>query len=332
MVTKNAVPKLPVEEGKKSLQFLRSLKDDELKNIDFSEIKKHTNVLVRMSFAGGILPSLSTSVLRGVVLPFSDVDDAKCIKKLSRFSYPPKSTNFALNRASSNLRQVFYGAVPTAGFEDLTNFAAVLEISPDPKTKKVDGNYEYIGLTKWLIKEDMFCATVGIHHSLTPANNWSKEMSKFSKDMFSEIPDGDFADEVQKFMAEQFTQEVKKGEEFRYKISAAYGDGLFDAGVDAIMYPSVKMEGKTFNIAIRSDSVQECLDPEIAARGTMLTEDELVYGWYLVCERIYSSRDQNQETIEIKWDVPPSGTQITGNDIARYLKIVESGGKLGMVS
>src|SRR5690606_26849545 len=107
-------PVIPYEEGRIALDFLKTA---DLERVDFSVVKKRTDILVRCGFSGGELEPHTHSIFRGMVVK---EDDIPLIKKVSRISYRPrrKTDGFSLNRASTNKYQVLYGGVPTLDLQD----------------------------------------------------------------------------------------------------------------------------------------------------------------------------------------------------------------------
>jgi len=303
---------IPVEEGKRALDFLRNA---DLEKTEFEEIKKKTDILVRCGFAAGDFAPLSHWIFRGVVLK---VEEIPSVKKVGRISYRPKNAKdlFSLNRASSNRHEVFYGGIPTPDFRD-AHVAAILEIDNIRNINFPEDDYEYIGLGLWFVKKPFLVASLGMNSTIAENNQWARSMANFENEFCETIENGTFINDVSKFMASEFGKEIPAGMDHLYKISAAYGDSLFDVGVGGIMYPSLQTKGKSFNIAIKGNMIDAgYIDIEAAAiiRG-MKAKDKIYWGWFLHCERVYGD--------ELNWVEPPSFTQITGNDLERFKKIVE---------
>ena len=306
---------IPVEDGKRSLEFLRNA---DLATTDYADIKKHTDILARCGFTGGELGALKHYIFRGVVI---DVHEFPKITKVERISYRPKKEgdSFQLNRASSNKYQVFYGAIPTPEFKD-TKVAAVLEIDNIRNEDFPEDQYEYIALGMWFVKKPFIVASVGMHSEIAEKNQWARSVKGNDNELYNLSKNSSFIKEVAQFIGSEFGKAVPSGQDHLYKISAAYGDTIFDLGIGAIMFPSVQMVAKTFNVAIRSDLVDnQFIDIDAAAviRGSKIGK-EIIWGWYMQCPRVYGD--------ELKWEEPPPPSRISQNDLERFRKIIEKEG------
>lgn len=306
---------IPIREGKQALEFLKNVN---LANVDYEEIKKHTDVLVRCGFTGGEFEPLKHYIFRGVVI---DVNEFPKIRHVRRISYRPKKDDdsFQLNRASSNKYQVFYGAIPTPEFDD-TKVAAVLEIDNIRNEDFPEDRYEYIAMGMWFVKKPLLVVTAGMHSDIANKNQWAQSMVIRDHQLCDLSENADFIKEVMQFMGSEFGKTVPTGQDHLYKISAAYGDSLFDLGIHAIMFPSVQMKAKTFNVAIRSELIDsEYIDIEAAAimRGSKIGK-EIFWGWYMQCPRVYGK--------ELKWEETPPASRISQNDLERFRKIIENDG------
>lgn len=308
--------KIPIDDGKRALEFLRSA---DLKKVPFLRIKEQTDILVRCGFSVGIAQPLEHWIFRGVVV---DLEKLPEFSNLSRINYRPRKQGdtFFLNRASSNKYQVFYGAVPTPDFDD-AKVAAVLEIDSIRKDTFPENEYEYIAIGMWFTSKQFTAANVGMHSDVIGGSQWAKNIVVKDSEFCDQLEHGPFIKEIMQFMGKEFGKEIPEGEDYLYKISAAYGDSLFDQGVPAIMFPSWQTRGKTFNLAMRSEAVDDkCIDIETAAivRGLKVSK-EIFWGLYLQCPRIYGD--------SIRWDEPPRVSQITGNEIDLFRKIIAEKGR-----
>src|SRR5689334_4341506 len=101
-----------IEEVKEILAYLKSV---DLMTIEYSEIRKRTDILVKVGFMGVEFPEYGNKyrlvIYRGRVLK----DVSNLFVRVDQISYPPLSedgnSTLTLNRASTNKFQTFYGAV-----------------------------------------------------------------------------------------------------------------------------------------------------------------------------------------------------------------------------
>ena len=307
---------IPISEGKKALAFL---KNANLETVKFDEIKRHTDILVKCGFMAGEFTPNSHWIFRGVVV---DVEEIPNIKKVGRISYRPRKKNdpSLLKRASSNKYQIFYGSIPTPDFGD-AGIASILEIDNIREENFPEDQYEYVVIGMWFIKKTFLAASVGMHSTIAENSNWAKNIVIQDKGIYEHIDDTGFISEVMQFIGSEFSKNVPKEKEYLYKISAAYGDSLFDLGIDSILFPSVKTAARSFNVAIMSNVVDnQFIDIETSAitRGNKI-EKEVFWGWYLQCPKVYGD--------DLKWSEPPGFSQISQNDLSYFRKIIEANGK-----
>jgi hypothetical protein len=158
---------------------------------------------------------------------------------------------------------------------------------------------EYIQIGKWSVNKGFNLAVVGNHSDLVANNQFAKNLKKVHADLVASLGDrGEAIDIVAEFMSHEFSKKVNEDEKWKYKISAAYGDGLFDSGIDAIQFPSVKSEGRCFNIALHSALVDSSLSIDVAAITRLRKIDKQIFvDWFLQSPTISDGR--------FKWEEPP---------------------------
>jgi hypothetical protein len=225
-----------------------------------------------------------------------------------------------LNRASTNKFEVFYGAFPIPGVDDVI-LPAIVEIDSIRENDFPEEEYEYVAIGEWFVRMPFVVAAVGMHSDLAGNNEWAKNIVKFDRQFCDQFEHGEFILEVMNFMGVEFSRTITKEQDYLYKISAAYGDSLFEAGVEGILYPSVQTGGKSINIAVRGDVVDHCLDINLCGivKGAKISSN-IFYGWHLQCPRINGQ--------EIKWEIPPSNGQIWQADLRIFRSYMnENGGK-----
>lgn len=280
----------------KAIEELRSF---DLKTTDYSEIKRRADILVRAGFMVALFPMNHLPIYRGRV-----VNPASVFHEVSLLSYPPKSKNSELtfNRLSSNKFQVFYGAMmpQETRFDQITAMIEVGSIMREDFT----ADEEHVQLGKWKVTKDFTIAILGLHSNLASSNVNAQEMKKRHTDLTSSLDEaGELIEMVAEFMSREFSKKVEKGSEWEYKISAAYGDALFEAGVKAIQFPTVKGEGRSFNVALRKDLVDAAMQIEVAAITRLRKiNKEIIVDWFLQSPTISSGR--------FRWEEPPRSAVI----------------------
>ncbi|HMK59062.1 MAG TPA: hypothetical protein VK462_08395, partial [Nitrososphaeraceae archaeon] len=279
-----------------------------LKTTDYVEIRRHTDVLVKAGFLGANFPKYHQPIYRGRVVRPDNV-----FHEVSKISYPPKSdpADQSFNRLSTNKFQVFYGAMMPQE-RRLDQITAMIEVGSILE-KSFSGEEEYIQIGMWSVKEDFLIAILVLHSKLAGANQQVQKMKEIHTDLtrtFNE--EGELIEIVAEFMSHELSKKVEKGKEYEYKISAAYGDALFEAGIKAIQFPSVKAEGRSFNIVLHKDLVDKAMDIEVAAITRLRKINaEIIVDWFLQSPIIADGK--------FKWEVPPRSA-VTGEQEMKMIR------------
>lgn len=270
------------------------LKTLDLRSCSYEEVRRYTDVLVR---AGRLMADSSDErlpIYRGRL-----VDPTKVFHEVGEISYPPRSTSPGLtfNRLSTNTHEVFYGAVLPE--EDrLDQVTAMIEVGSSMR-HDVNELEEYIQIGKWSVNQSFRLAIAGIHSELVSANRIAENFRATHRDVCTYIGEqGEIADLVANFISGELGKVVGEDEKWKYKISSAYGDGLFDAGVEAILYPSVKAEGRCFNIALHRTLVDRAMSIDVAAITRIRKFGaQIIVDWFLQSPRIKKGK--------FVWKEPP---------------------------
>ncbi len=87
------------------------------------------------------------------------------------------------------------------------------------------------------------------------------------------------------FISQEFAKPVEDSNHQEYIISATYTDFLLRKGFDGIIYPTVKLDGRGFNIALTPNAVDTCLKLKLVAEGKFYKEKKkTVMDWEKICE------------------------------------------------
>ncbi len=295
------------EEVQNAISILKSF---DLKTVSYDDVRRQTDVLVMTGFFGAELPNHHYPIYRAV-----PTNPEKVQKHISEISYAPIDKQPQFNRASSNKHQIFYGAVmPEA--KKLDEITAAIEVSGITSDSFADDKDVYLAIGQWFTKVDIMpIAILGIHSKLAENNKDAIVMRK----VFGEIVEkfrhegGDAADLAAKYMSDEFEKKVGEGENWNYKITAAYGDKLFESGFGVITYPSVKAEGKAFNIAIHKDVVDKGLYINVAVISRLMKRNkQVVSDYWLQCPKI------NDDGL-IRWNDVPFGVRMSAPDVEYLL-------------
>lgn len=248
---------ISIEEVQTAVNRLKAL---DLKTASYNEVRTHTDVLVNCGFSMAGFPR-DKAVYRGRVVE-PPHERYNYVHEISYAPIAKKNSIIRYNRLSTNRFQIFYG-VPTSQMERFDQLIALLEvgsISEDNNVKE-----ELIQIGGWKMKADIRIAVVGVTGDIPFENVFARELQKFHLKGVSELKQGrEQIEMVDQFMSHEFEKKVKKGNEWEYKISAAYGDGVFEVGyrydIGGILFPSMKAKKRELNIAFHSDVVDSAME------------------------------------------------------------------------
>ena len=243
-----------LEDIKDKLDYFRSLSQNGLHHLNKLELEKLKMEFVKFlnikfTFFADTHP---TRLFRVTVNKSYEGKNVR-LQKITDLVGPPKGLS---NYGRCNLQgeSVFYAALDAK--------TAIWEVQPQIG--------DLITISEWEIKKDEKLNTHFIYHP--SATNLSKESLDANKswDCFKrqiKPEDAEFFEELIKFLSEEYMKKVKQGENQNYLFSANYSSRLIQSKpdsngfkIEAICYPSIKMEYGLSNLAINNDCVLEKLN------------------------------------------------------------------------
>ncbi|WP_184492487.1 RES family NAD+ phosphorylase [Algoriphagus iocasae] len=179
----------------------------------------------------------------------------------SDFSFKPQHLNKVYQRASTPERTMFYAtAVPDEIQEgELNNMRiiGVFETIPMLRDKNASG-YQKISFGRWVVQEDLRLLAIIHKEEYGKASAYLQELAmgykRFSATVPKELQEKSFA--FTSFLAEEFSKPEIRGD-YDYMISALFSEMAIDKGMDGIFYPSVRVGGAGFNVAINPESLKK---------------------------------------------------------------------------
>lgn len=181
-------------------------------------------------------------------------------------SYPDSQMIKNFGRANLPNSNFFYGTVKQGSISTESALTILHEIEPNYREFGTNREIEipknvYLTLGQWEVTDDLVFADI-IHNELARKNS-ARIREAF--DFHESITREEFGDryndivELQTFLSDEFARNNTTNED--YKITAAYSEFLMfhRRELAGITYPSVKMELKTQNVAIRPYYVEHCL-------------------------------------------------------------------------
>lgn len=191
-------------------------------------------------------------------------------EKKSDYSFKPPECNKTYQRASTPYQTVFYGVVPNskniktitsnelkemrqACFCEVFHKGIDLEITPK------------ISFGRWQVKSEEFLNLIAIvqEEKYNGSNILLEELNSAYQNFLETTKDEKVRNSSLKyntFLANEFSK-IEISTDYDYMISAIYSEFVIVQNVfDGVMYPSVRNNGKYFNIAISPDVVNKKIE------------------------------------------------------------------------
>jgi hypothetical protein len=178
--------------------------------------------------------------------------------KKSELSFKPQEYNTTYQRASSPYQTMFYAtAIPDKiepGELDNMRIIGIAETIPLLRNKEKSG-YLKISFGKWYVHEEINLIAIIHKDTYYHESNFTKELVESFKDFSNNVPDelAQKSLKIQTYLAEEFAKKDIRGD-YDYMISAIFTEFVIKQGFDGVIYPSVRVDGKGFNIAITPES------------------------------------------------------------------------------
>ncbi|WP_407508821.1 hypothetical protein [Elizabethkingia anophelis] len=182
-------------------------------------------------------------------------------EKKSDYSFKPQNFNKTYQRASTPNQTMFYAtAIPDKlqpGELDNMRVIGVAETIPMLRDKTKSG-YQKISFGRWYVHEDIHLLAIVQKEKYSLESSYTKELAdaykKFIDNTPKEILERSFA--FTSYLADEFSKEEINGD-YDYMISALFSELVAKKGLDGVLYPSVRVGGKGFNIAITPDATKK---------------------------------------------------------------------------
>jgi hypothetical protein len=205
-------------------------------------------------------------------------------------SYKPAEFNNTYQRSSTPATTMFYGAlIPESvkkGELDNARITGCCEVSKLIRDKSISEGEQIITFGKWVVKKEIHVASIVHQSDYFNGNTYLKQMADdyndFIKAYSKEIVDDSML--ISEFFANQFSK-VETQNDYDYMLSAIYTERMTkmkpakNIEIAGVLYPSVRTEGKGFNVAItpyhadnslKLVAVSECT---IYKKGTLTVSD-----------------------------------------------------------
>lgn len=182
-------------------------------------------------------------------------------EKRSDYSFKPQEYNKTYQRASTPYQTMFYAtAVPEnlePGELDNMRVIGVAETIPMLRDKTKSG-YQKISFGRWFVNEDIKLLAIVQKDKYYEESSYTRELADAYKQFIATTPKA-IADKSLLFatyLADEFSKKEINGD-YDYMISAIFSELVTSEGLDGVLYPSVRVGGKGFNIAITPEATKK---------------------------------------------------------------------------
>jgi hypothetical protein len=205
----------------------------------------------------GPLPIMRTEYTKGKIFDRAVriKDDEADFNTRCRLSYAPMEYNTKYLRASTPENTMFYGSVLKDNFtiDDHchTRITACCETSELLRDNAIEEGERLMIIGSWEVQDLMTLATI-----FDPTKDYNIDyLQEIKEDYLISLkrnPELETkAIEYLKFLAKEFSKDVKNGENNEYHISALFSALISNTGVDGVLYPSVRAAGIGLCVAIQ---------------------------------------------------------------------------------
>lgn len=233
---------------------------EQLKNLDLSTYPKD-EILSLFKQVGKIGHVVITFHKGKSVMRARPNYNGERFERKNDYSFKPQECNITYQRASTPKQTMFYATtIPDTllpGELDNMRVIGLAETIPMLREKSKSG-YQKISFGKWVVHDDIHLLAIVQKDSYAKESSYTKELADAYKEFIATTP----KDVLERslayttFLADEFSKEDIKGD-YDYIISALFSELTTQRGLDGIFYPSVRVGGKGFNIAITPEATKK---------------------------------------------------------------------------
>lgn len=185
-------------------------------------------------------------------------EPTETFKTVSELSFKPAKFNTTFQRASTPNTTMFYGCVVpenlAEGELDNARVTAIFEASKLYR-QEIESGEEKITFSRWTVTKDIPLIAIVYHKDFINNSSHTNELHTAYQTFLKNNPN-DIANSntVTEYLASEFAKK-ETPHDYDYLISALFTEIALSQGFAGVYYPSVRAEGKGFNVAIHPDFV-----------------------------------------------------------------------------
>jgi len=192
--------------------------------------------------------------------------------KVSDISYKPAHLNNTFQRASTPNMTMFYGSIIPENIKigELNNSRLIGSFEVVNLLRNPESSGEQV-LTygKWIVTKKINLFAVLFHQNFLDKSSYTRELyngyhvflnkfPKFKTDSFI----------ISTFFANEFAKSFTPND-YNYLLSACFTEMAVEKNLAGVLYPSVRVEGAGFNVAIHPHYVDNCMELEAVGECTV---------------------------------------------------------------
>ena len=245
---------------------IQKLKELNLSNYPVDEINR---IMKEFGKFGVVLMTLHE---RKSIIRARPNEANETFKNVSEISYKPAKFNTTFQRASTPNTTLCYGCVvPENIAEGELDNARVTSIFEASKLyrQEIENGEEKITFSRWVVTKDIPLIAIVYHKDFINNSSHTNELHTAYQKFLKENPN-DIANSnaVTEYLASEFAKK-ETPHDYDYLISALFTEVALQHGFAGVYYPSVRAEGKGFNVAIHPDFVDNNMTPIVAGECSL---------------------------------------------------------------
>lgn len=193
-------------------------------------------------------------------------------KTVSEISYKPAKLNTDFQRASTPNTTMFYGCVVPDNIENEefnnARVTATLEASKLYR-QEIESGEEKITFSRWTVTKDIPLIAIVYHKDFINNSSHTNELHTAYQVFLENNPkETAKSNSVTEYLASEFAKK-ETPHDYDYLISALFTELVISQGFAGVYYPSVRAEGKGFNVAIHPEFVNNNMKAIVSGECTL---------------------------------------------------------------
>lgn len=225
---------------------------DDFKKLDLSKYpRQEVQDLISLTGVTGHLAVTfhpNKSIYRVRLNEFGKSYFSKC-----ELTYKPQIFNKTYQRASTPNNSMFYGSILpeiiAAGDLDNARVVPTYEAIPWLRDKTTKG-VKKATFTRWIVTQDINLIAILQHGNYYDKSSYTKQlMDDYNKFLDLHPEHKEKTKKLMSFLSNEFAKE-EINHDYDYLISSVFSESLLEHGIDGVLYPSVRLGGAGFNVAL----------------------------------------------------------------------------------